>query len=356
MVLRQRALWCIALVVVAGLSLCVLIGIAQRDSPRIHIANEQIDLGTIDGAHPDPNKLDRVQFEISNRGSGVLRLTRVHVSCACLEPRLERVSLPAGQTATLSVRVAIPVAVGEFREKVRLFSNDKKRPVKELLVRGYVHRACYVLPQAVSVTGLRLGETRTVELEVTGPDAEAAFEIRQVSAKNKEVEVGAIEKAPTVAYASRQAWRVRLTIASRSLDSWEDVIAISTSSEEAPLLEVPLKVQELALVSVEPGVVVLRDQPDGMMPKATVQVSANTGAPIAIAHIEKPDWLDVCTEPNDGSLPARLFLTANGKFDTMRMVVDARISLILQKGGRKVEVPVLFLPDRPGSAPQDQSR
>jgi hypothetical protein len=354
--MSHRALWCIALAVIGALSLCALIAIPSRDRPRIHIASEEIDLGVIDGAPPDPNRPDRVQFEVSNRGSGVLRLTRVHAGCACLEPRLERVSLLPGQTGTLSVRLAVPVAVGEFREKVRLYSNDDKHPVKELLVKGYVHRACYVLPPAVSVAGLRPGETRAVELEVTGPDADASFTVRAVTAKNKEVVIGTIERILVSMAASRATWRVRLAVAARALDSWEDVITVSTSSREAPLLDVPLKVQELAPVCIQPAAAVLRGQMDGTILKATIQVSANKDAPIAIARIEKPDWLDVGAEPNDGSLPTRLFLSPNGRFGSMNSVVDARISLVLQKGGRKVEIPVLFLPTRTGSAPQDQSR
>jgi hypothetical protein len=211
-------------------------------------------------------------------------------------------------------------------------------------------------PPAISLEGLRAGETRTVELEVTGPDGDASFTVRGVTAKNKELVIGTIDRSPVSMAASRATWRVRLTVAARALDAWEDVITLSTSSREAPLLEVPLKVQELASLRIQPAAAVLRGQADGTIPEATVDISANTDAPIIIATIEAPDWLDVRAEPDDGSLPAKLFLTPNSRFGSMNSVVDARISLVLQQGGRKVEIPVLFLPTRTGSAPPDQSR
>jgi hypothetical protein len=83
MVLTHRDSWAVASVVGATLVMCALVRVARQDSPEIHIANEQIDIGTIDGVYRDPNRPERIEFEITNRGSGVLKLTRIHIGCPC---------------------------------------------------------------------------------------------------------------------------------------------------------------------------------------------------------------------------------------------------------------------------------
>lgn len=334
------------LVLIVGVLICVATGfvlqIAGSRGPKIDISPQVVDLGIIDCLKP--NIPDRITFKIRNRGTDVLKLTSIHFACACFEPFLDKDILLSGEVAQLSMRFAVPTnRIGDFRKKISVHSNDPREPVKELVVKGFMHRPCYVLPDSIVVNNLREGEEHKIELEVTGPVGDRSFAIREVSAANDQVRSRKIEKIGTMAKSGRPVWRITLTVASRGTLAWEDTIRISTSSQESPFLEVPVKVRELPPVRVNPALVILRGVADNETLTERVEIASNTSRPVKIIEIEKPDWVDLHVETDLNSLLAKLHLTMREVPDKIKFGTQEEIVLKLGEGLGEVKIPILVL-------------
>ncbi len=334
------------LVLIAGVVICVatcfVFVIAGSRDPKIDISPQVVDLGIIDCLKP--NIPERITFKIRNLGTDVLKLTSIHFTCACSKPLLDKDVLLPGEVAQLSTRFAVPNRIGEFRKKISVHSNDPRDPVKEIVVKGFMHRPCYVLPDSIVVNNLREGEEQKIELEVTGPVGDRSFAIREVSAANDQVRSRKIEKIGTRAQSSRAVWRITLTVASRGTVAWEDTIRISTSSQESPLLEVPVKVRELPPVRVNPALVILRGSADNETLTARVEITANTSKPVKIIEIEKPDWVDLHVETDVNGLLAKLHLKMREVPDKIKSGTQEGIVLKLGEGLGEVRIPILVLP------------
>jgi hypothetical protein len=343
MATRRRTVFYLVLMagIVVCVTVCIVLTAIKEGRPRINIANEVIDFGIIDGREPNTPK--RVVFRIQDRGSGVLKLTRIYARCPCLEPRLDKDILSPGEMARPSVSVSVPSTIGQFRERISLFSNDQSNPVKHLVVKGFVHRDCYVLPESVVVNGLRLGEKRRIELDATGPVGDKSFAICEVSADDDKIRLCKVEKIGSMVESSRPVWQIVLTVTGRGRDAWEGTILVSTSSQNSALLEVPVNVSELPPVRADPPVVIFRCGPDNKAPTAQVALAANTPTPVAIVGIEKPNWVDLHVEPGVNSLPARLHLTMREVPDRIRFGTQDGVVLKLRDGLTKVRIPILIL-------------
>jgi len=342
-------MWFVVAVIVGTVfgATSVLLRSYGQNVPDIYVDNETIDLGIINGLNRDPNIPRRISFKIHNRGTGVLRLIRMKADCACIRPLLKRSALLPGETTTLSMGVVIPNRIGKFHEKVLLHTNDAKQPVKTFIVKGLVHRPCYVLPESVVVNNLREGEQRWIELEVYGPEGDNTFIIKNVSTITNIFELSGLENAGILTKSNRLMWRVEMTIHGRSRGSWEDTILISTSNKESPLLKVPVKVRELSPIRVEPPLVILRRNADNETPTAQVEITVNTLKPVTIINVEKPDWIDLCFESDVRSLPARLHLTVRKVPDKINVSIQNAIVLELREQSGKVRIPVLLIHSKP---------
>jgi hypothetical protein len=333
------------LMLIAGIVVCVTMGLVLKITgsgiPRIEVSPQVMDLGIIDCL--EPNLPDRIKFEIRNRGTDVLNLTKIILACACSKTLLDKDVLLPGEVAHLSSRIAVPNRVGEFRKKILIQSNDPREPVKELVIKGRMHRPCYVLPDSIVVSNLCKGEEQEIKLEVTGPAGEKSFVIHEVSATNDEIQSQKIERIGIMIESGRPIWRISLTVASRGSIEWKDTIRISTSCQESPLLEVPVKVKELPHVKVYPALVIMRCSTDNETPTAQVEITTNTYKQATIIDIKKPDWIDVHVEHNDNNLPAKLKLMIREVNDIVKTSTQGEV--VLKLGGElgEVRIPILVL-------------
>lgn len=254
---RRRRILCLLLVL--GVAVCPIVHVVHtawdHRGPRIEIVNESVDLGMIDGLKR--NVPGRVAFTIRNRGSEVLRLTKLHTRCPCLKPRLNKDVLMPGEVAELSVRVLVPDKLGEFKENISLSSNDPRNPVRRLMIKGIVHRYCDILPRSLAIDHLRLGEERRVTVEIVGPVGDELFAVQNAQVKGEKIRVETIRKTRSVAQLARSVWTVALIVTGRGETDWEDTVVLSTSSDKARSVEVPLIVRELPPVRASPAVAIL---------------------------------------------------------------------------------------------------
>lgn len=312
--------------------------------PRIEIDNQLINLGTIEIGKDDSNNLRHINFKIRNSGSDVLKLTTIRFSCTCIEHDLDKDILMPGELAQLNLGIRITHRIGEFQEHILLYSNDKSVPVTKLIVKGFVDRDCYILPESLSINRLCIGEKRRVELEVSGPVNNNAFEVLEVNTINKQIQLLKTEKIGTLTGTSRCIWKIVLSVESRSIETWKDIISVSTNIKESPLLELPIKVNELSLVNLEPAVVIFRPGTDETDQRAQVEITSNVSQNLKIIDIEKPDWINLNMEPDGNSIPVKLHLTMIDFPDIMNFNKQEGIILKLGDGLGEVRIPILVLP------------
>ena len=211
------------------------------------------------------------------------------------------------------------------------------------MIKGIVHRYCDILPRSLAIDHLRLGEERRVTVEIVGPVGDELFAVQNAQVKGEKIRVETIRKTRSVAQLARSVWTVALIVTGRGETDWEDTVVLSTSSDKARSVEVPLIVRELPPVRASPAVAILRPTANGVTPGVEVEIATNASVPVKVSGIAKPDWLDLSIEPDVNSLPARLCLTARSTSDTLK-TSGSEIVLMLQGGLPKVKIPVLLFP------------
>ena len=122
------------IMLIAGIVICVTMGLVLKitgsGGPRIEVSPEVMDLGIIDCL--EPNLPERIKFEIRNRGTGVLNLTKITFACSCSDPLLDKDVLLPGEVAHLSSHIAVPNRIGEFQKQILIHTNDPTNPVKKI--------------------------------------------------------------------------------------------------------------------------------------------------------------------------------------------------------------------------------
>ncbi len=332
------------LLVIAGVTIYLIYQSIRYHGPQIDIDSQVVDLGTIETGKADSNDLRHITFKIRNSGSDVLRLTNIRFSCTCIEHHLDKDILMPGELTQLNLGLRIPHRIGEFQEHILLCSNDKSVPVTKLIVKGFVDRDCYVLPEALAINRLYIGEKRRVELEVTGPVDKRYFTVNKVTANCKEIQLLKAEKMGTSTGTSRCIWKIILFVESRGIETWEDIIKVSTNIKESPLLEIPIKVNELSPVSFDPVVVIFKLDTEEKEQRVQVEITANIALTMKIIDIEKPDWINLDFETHNNSIPTKLYLTMKYVPDIIKSNQNG-IILKLGDGFGEVRIPILLLPN-----------
>jgi len=114
------------------------------------------------------NSVEHV-FKFKNTGDANLVITSASGSCHCTVPQLSKMDYAPGETGEIKV-IFDPKgkAAGPVQQRVTVVSNDPTSPTSSLLIEADVQPIVTIEPKIIAFNQLAKGESRTVDVSVTG--------------------------------------------------------------------------------------------------------------------------------------------------------------------------------------------
>lgn len=108
-------------------------------------------------------------FKFKNSGDANLIITSASGSCHCTVPQLSKMDYAPGETGEIKV-IFDPKgkAAGQVQQRVTVVSNDPTSPTSSLLIEADVQPIVTIEPKIIAFNQVAKGESRTVDLVVTG--------------------------------------------------------------------------------------------------------------------------------------------------------------------------------------------
>lgn len=108
-------------------------------------------------------------FKFKNSGDANLIITSASGSCHCTVPQLSKMEYAPGETGEIRV-IFDPKgkAAGPVQQRVTVVSNDPTAPTASLMIEADVQPIVTIEPRLVAFNQVAKGESRTVDLVVTG--------------------------------------------------------------------------------------------------------------------------------------------------------------------------------------------
>ncbi|MGH7243526.1 MAG: DUF1573 domain-containing protein [Phycisphaerales bacterium] len=108
-------------------------------------------------------------FKFKNSGDANLIITSASGSCHCTVPQLAKMEYAPGEAGEIKV-VFDPKgkAAGPVQQRVTVVSNDPTSPTSTLMIEADVQPIVTIEPRIVAFNQLAKGETRTVDMTITG--------------------------------------------------------------------------------------------------------------------------------------------------------------------------------------------
>ncbi len=107
-------------------------------------------------------------FVVTNSGRGTLRLTIGGTSCGCTVAKLDRKSIPPGESMNIEMTWRAKGDIGPYSESAKVRTNDPKHPGVTLTVKGRVTAAVRAVPAVLVFSRTSAGESATAETVVYG--------------------------------------------------------------------------------------------------------------------------------------------------------------------------------------------
>jgi len=106
---------------------------AEKKGPRIAFEKEVHDFGAI-----GPGRAQSCEFNFTNTGDSLLKITEVSKTCGCTPYTLAKKEYEPGERGTLKVKYSGRKYPGPLTKTLYVSSNDKTRPKVKLTVKGNV--------------------------------------------------------------------------------------------------------------------------------------------------------------------------------------------------------------------------
>jgi len=227
--------------------------------PPMPSAKVLVEADTFDFGVMDNSATRRHEFVFKNVGTMPLALSQGPTSCKCTASILEEGEIPPGRSSTVVVEWTGGDTVGEFTQTARILTNDPSRAMVTLKIKGRVTQAARVTPSELVLTDITVGETesgqvklfgfRSKPLEITGyefsrPSTAAHFEVTFQPMTADQVAAEAEKDATS-------GCLVEITV-KPGLPQWgiQQRIVFTTNYEEAPTIEVPVRVTTGSEISI----------------------------------------------------------------------------------------------------------
>jgi len=314
-------------VAVAALSPSAVRVVAQESvsgiGPRCAIERTEIHLGTKPSFRPFQH-----EFSIRNTGDRTLELGLISRSCSCTTSFLSATSIAPGSHSLVQVGYSPESGArpfGESSHSIQLSTNDPRIPKVTLNVMATLTGGAESIPAVVEFGTLRYGEIGTSQLELAlwspaNDDEPITF---HTSSPAIEVEFLGSRQSEETLY-SRYAVRL-------DTNTYEDgassAITFRTAIDQAPLLEVPIKVDVAFPIVCAPDTLLLGVVTANAKRRWTIELS---GPDDAIRDVVS--W--TCTDP-------RITATLRRSDSASPLTID--VSLDLRGGSGKIDARLMLV-------------
>ncbi|MFH1268902.1 MAG: DUF1573 domain-containing protein, partial [Planctomycetota bacterium] len=199
----------------------------------------------------DTSARRRHEFVFQNVGTEPLLLSQGPTSCKCTASILVDGEIPSGGSGTVAVEWTGGDTVGEFAQTARIQTRDPSRQTVTLKIKGRVTQAARVTPSELVLTDITIGETQSGQVKLFGfrpkPLEITGYEFsRPSTAEHFEVTFQPMTADQVAAEAEKDATSgclVEVTVKpGLPQGSFQQRIVLTTNFEEAPTIEVPVRV------------------------------------------------------------------------------------------------------------------
>ena len=229
----------------------MLVGICAFDTlatarepgePKLVLSQEHWDFGTL--LHP---RQAEFTLQVTNAGTGELRITNIKSTCGCTVAKPEKKILAAGEATSVNIVFYSKGRQGPAESRITIFSNDQANPQQTFDIVGIVQRAVEVHPMhGVNFRLLDPDEARRQEIRLVNNLPEPMkptlrpFSTDQFTAELKEVRPGR-EYLVTIA--------IRSPVKQKVLS---DALVVLTGLSAEPEIRLPALVVLMDRVDIRP--------------------------------------------------------------------------------------------------------
>ena len=293
-----------------------LIAEAADGSPKITVDNSVFDFGAIAQGAPVEHL-----FTINNAGSDPLKIERLNPSCGCTAASLSAQIIDPGNSATIRTVFDTTGFQGYKVKTVRVYSNDPQQPSIVLTLKGSVIPDVVVDPPRIFFGNVKKGSAASITVTVAGSE-QNTVKILDVDSRSSDL-VLKVEDTKTD-HGSGKKITVNLkedlpvgTIRSR--------IAVKTSSEKNPVVQIPIFAKIVGEVQMVPADVSfgLIEGPLSLDAIQRVALESSAGHPVRIlsAESDNPAVAVDANSPEDGSKNELLVRLKQGTSGMIRALV-----------------------------------
>lgn len=131
-----------------------------QPAPKSAIEKTDFNFGVLDitgeGSH---------DFTIANRGDAPLLLTKGETSCRCAVSKLERETVPPGESTKITITWKPKGATGAYRQTAKIKTNDPEHPVITLTISGEITVAAEFVPAELVFSQVTVGGSATARAQ-----------------------------------------------------------------------------------------------------------------------------------------------------------------------------------------------
>lgn len=315
------------------------------------------------GRIPDTKQVE-AQFKFTNKGDGALKFTTpFHATCGCTagmprsdkSPDKDQTEFGPGESGFIKVTYNPSGKHGDIEQRVTVVSNDPQQPEQILKIHAKIRQTIAFDPPLVSFGNVRVGETKTIPVKVTGPAPDFKVNYASIS-KGRYITVKVLDTKPAkIDGEDVNQTMMELTFngnAPRGL--LQAITTVRTSNEQYPLSDLQVTAEVVGDLEVLPPRVNVGIIEAGQSFSKTFQVSSRTNKPFKITgknvKTQLATPLEVNITPADGSESAYR-IEVKGQGPTTPTPISATITLSTDAESDKTIEVMLNGAVRPPSAP-----
>ena len=152
--------------------------VSPKTAPTLEVENPVYDFGNI-----GPSTKNTGQFQFRNVGNGTLAIKKVHSTCSCSVPKLEKTEYLPGESGTITASYRASSVEGAVKKHLYIESNDRENPRFELTLKANIELKVATNPKTLN---LLLNEENAGVKPITLKSKDGKeFSIQNFSASNK---------------------------------------------------------------------------------------------------------------------------------------------------------------------------
>ncbi len=244
---------------------------STASSARINFDAVEHDFGKV-----APDSYMDCNFIFTNAGSDVLKIDRVHGTCKCTVPDLQKKEYAPGESGQIDVKFHAPKYQGSTTQHLTVFSNDSNNPRVQLAIKAYVELKVTVTPDQMA-------------LSLVAPDG-GASPITLESTDGKKFAVTKVESTGDIALIEFDPNNVsekhilNPVVNTERLGKYlNGFIVFTLNHPHCKLIRV--QYSSLKEFDTSPSVIIIRNAVVGEIQKRTIYLTSNYNQPIEIESI-----------------------------------------------------------------------